>query len=141
MNEEKDIQTDFQFAGFVASLATGAFQHMGKIANPLSGKVERDLLAAKATIDVLVMLQQKTKGNLSVEEKKLLDNYVTNLQLNYIEESGKEDVSATPEKKEQEPEKEKTDEKKDTPEEEGDSKVKWSKTYEEEDRKKKEEKK
>ncbi|MFC1643670.1 DUF1844 domain-containing protein [Chlamydiota bacterium] len=80
-------QTDIQFAGLIASLATGAFQHLGKVANQMTGKVERNLEAAKATIDLLVVLQKKTQGNLSNEEEQLLNNYITNLQLNYVDES------------------------------------------------------
>lgn len=111
MAEEKEKkqegfdQNDLRFATFVASLATGAFQHLGKIANPFTGKIERDLQAAKATIDMLVMLKEKTKGNLSPDEQKLIDGYITNLQLNYLEESKKEPQKAEEKKEEKKEEK------------------------------------
>lgn len=132
----QDRETDLQFAGFIASLAAGAFQHLGKIANPVTGKIERDLQAAKATIDLLSILKKKTQGNLSREEEKLLDSYVTNLQLNYVEESNKKEEEPRPEpekKEESDQKKEKTGPVEDTSEVKDQSKVKWSKTYSEEE--------
>lgn len=75
-----------QFIGFVSLLANSAMQQMGKLVNPLTGKTERNLDGAKATIDMIKMLQAKTKGNLSKEEQQVLDSSLSNLQLNYVDE-------------------------------------------------------
>ncbi|MBI1884003.1 MAG: DUF1844 domain-containing protein [Chlamydiae bacterium] len=94
MLEENVKQSEMLFMGLVAMLAQGAMQHLGKMADPLTGKVEKNLEAAKATIDLLSVIKQKTKGNLSPEEERALDAFLTNLQLNYVEES-----SSTPSEK------------------------------------------
>ena len=82
----------------IFSLAQTAMAQMGKLAHPATGKVERDLDGAKVSIDLLIMLRDKTKGNLTPEEEKLLTGTLTDLELNYADESGKEEP---PEKKEQ----------------------------------------
>lgn len=84
-----------QFIGFVSLLANSAMQQLGKLANPLTGKAERNLDGAKATIDMIRMLQAKTKGNLSPDEQQVLESSVANLQLNYVDElSRKEEPAA-----------------------------------------------
>ncbi len=80
-----------QFIGFVSLLANSAMQQMGKLVNPLTGKTERNLDGAKATIDMIKMLQAKTKGNLSKEEQQVLDSSLSNLQLNYVDELKRKD--------------------------------------------------
>jgi hypothetical protein len=80
----------------ILMLHAGAMQHLGKIKNPLSDAVERDLQAAQGMIDLLEMLRVKTKGNLRAEEQKMLDQVLQELRLNYIDELGKEPA---PEKK------------------------------------------
>jgi len=89
MNENaKDVNVNF--FQLVVSLQAGAMQQMGKVISPVSGKVERDLELAKATIDMLTMLDKKTKGNLSDDEEKLLGHVLYELRLNYVEESKKD---------------------------------------------------
>jgi uncharacterized membrane protein len=75
------------FLSIMYSFHAAAMQQMGKIANPLTGKVERDLTGARGTIDVLLMFQKKTEGNLTDRERRVLNNLVTELQLNYVDES------------------------------------------------------
>ena len=82
---------DTNFFQLVFTLQAGAMQQMGKVASPLSGKVERDLNLAKATIDMLDMLQRKTEGNLSDDEKKLLEHVLYELRINYVDEVKKGD--------------------------------------------------
>ena len=74
-----------QFQGLVVSLAAAAMQHLGKTLNPLTQKIEKNLEAAQATIDMLDMLEAKTKGNLSEDEAKLLKHILSDLKLNYVE--------------------------------------------------------
>lgn len=80
-----------QFMGFVGLLTNSAMQQLGKLVNPLTGKVERNLEGAKATIDMVKMLQVKTRGNLSREEQQLLDASLSSLQLNYVDELKRKD--------------------------------------------------
>jgi hypothetical protein len=74
------------FVGLVASLQMSAWMAMGKIVNPMTQKVERDLEQAKETIDLLGMLEEKTRGNLHTDEARLLERILYELRLNYVEE-------------------------------------------------------
>jgi len=86
-NQELDL--DMNFYQLVLSLQAAAWQQMGKVSSPLTGKMERNLEQAKASIDLLEMLQRKTEGNLSSEEKKLLDHVLYELRMNYVDEAKK----------------------------------------------------
>jgi hypothetical protein len=59
---------------------------LGKIMNPVTGKIEKNIEAAQATIELLRMLKEKTKGNLSGDEDSVLSEAIANLQLNYADE-------------------------------------------------------
>ncbi|RKY70105.1 MAG: hypothetical protein DRP97_04285 [Candidatus Latescibacterota bacterium] len=82
MNEMLFMQVIMMFQG-------AAMQQMGKLANPVSGKVERDLDQAKMSIDILGMLKEKTKGNVSDNEAKFLDHVLYELRINYVDEVNK----------------------------------------------------
>jgi hypothetical protein len=73
------------FTTFVLSLGQSAVLHLGEAEHPGSGKVEKDLPMAKHTIDLLSMLQDKTKGNLTAHEEKLLESVLYDLRLRYVE--------------------------------------------------------
>jgi Domain of unknown function (DUF1844) len=62
---------------------------MGKIKNPMTDAVERNLEAAQNSIDILDMLRVKMKGNLSQEESRLLTQVLAELRLNYVDEAAK----------------------------------------------------
>ncbi|HCJ66410.1 MAG TPA: DUF1844 domain-containing protein [Elusimicrobia bacterium] len=81
-----DEESNSYFTGLIFSLSTLVLQQLGKIANPLSSKIERNLEQAKTTIDMLLMLKEKTKGNLTEKEEKILNNILADLQLNYVDE-------------------------------------------------------
>ncbi len=87
-DSEKNINP--LFLQLVLSLQSAAWYQLGKTVSPISGKIERDLDQAKATIDLLAMLQEKTAGNLGNEEKQILDNTVYTLQMNYVDELEKD---------------------------------------------------
>jgi hypothetical protein len=72
------------FGTFVLSLGSSAIMHLGEFEHPQSGKVEKDLGMAKHTIDLLSMLQEKTRGNLSAQEDKLLESLLYDLRLRYV---------------------------------------------------------
>ena len=100
----QDEKYDIQFYQLILSMQSAAWYQLGKVASPFSGKIERDLQQAKHSIDMLEMIQRKTKGNLSDEEHKLLDHVLYELRLNYVEEVKKPDTeqqkeaeAATPE--------------------------------------------
>jgi hypothetical protein len=59
---------------------------MGKIMNPITQKTERDLPQARALIDLLAELEEKTRGNLEDDERRLLQKSLTELRLNYLDE-------------------------------------------------------
>ncbi len=95
MAEESGFDKDEAiFLSIMYSFHAAAMQQMGKIANPLTGKVERDLDAARGTIDVFAMFQKKTDGNLSDREHRILTNLITELQLNYVDETKREPAAA-----------------------------------------------
>ena len=85
---------DLHFYQLVISLHGAAMQQMGKIVSPITGKIERDLMQAKGSIDLLEMLKKKTEGNLTEEETKMLDHVLFELRMNYIEESKKPDSAS-----------------------------------------------
>jgi len=89
------------FVFVVSFFANWGWQTLGKVPNPATGKEDKNLGMAKQVVDILEMLQEKTKGNLNEQETKVLNTTIAELQLNYVEEAKKE-------KKEKE-EKEKTD--------------------------------
>lgn len=73
------------FDQLVLSLAAAAMQHLGKTLNPITRKVEKNLTAAQATIDMLDMLEAKTRGNLTDSESRLLKGLLADLKLNYVQ--------------------------------------------------------
>lgn len=84
MQEEKNEIN--LFIALITSLASTCWMQLGKVPNPISNKTEKDLENAKFTIDLLRTLRDKTKGNLSDEEEKLLLSVITDLELNYADE-------------------------------------------------------
>ena len=76
---------EIDFSTFVISLSTQALMHLGEIASPLTGKVETDILVAKQMIDILGMLQEKTKGNLNSGEERLMEDILFDLRMKYVE--------------------------------------------------------
>src|SRR5512144_1549083 len=74
------------FIGFVISLASTAAVHFGDVENPVSGaKGEPDLPAAKQMIDILSLLEQKTKGNLTAEERTVLEQVLYELRMRFVQ--------------------------------------------------------
>lgn len=74
------------FMYLVSSFELAAMQAMGKLKNPITDKIERELSQAQFSIDVLDMLKEKTKGNLSEYEEKFIDNTLGQLKLNFVDE-------------------------------------------------------
>ena len=74
------------FTVFISSLGMQAMIAMGKLDNPMTKKREKSYDQARFLIDTLVVIQEKTKGNLDQEEDKALQEYLFNLRMMYVEE-------------------------------------------------------
>jgi hypothetical protein len=72
------------FHTFVLSLGSSALLHLGELEHPEAGPPQKDLPLAKHTIDILAMLQEKTKGNLTAAEEKLMESLLYDLRLRYV---------------------------------------------------------
>ncbi|PKM99181.1 MAG: DUF1844 domain-containing protein [Elusimicrobia bacterium HGW-Elusimicrobia-2] len=80
---------DSEFFALVLMFQQSVMLHLGKMSNPSTGKAERNLVQAKMSVDILEMLNKKTKGNLDKEEEKFLANVLADAQLNYASEAAK----------------------------------------------------
>lgn len=72
------------FTTFVMSLNASALLHLGVVADPATGAKHRNLPLAKQTIDILGMLEEKTKGNLTEDEARLLGNLLHDLRMRFV---------------------------------------------------------
>jgi hypothetical protein len=86
MTDKKTIDNEstITFGTFIASLATQALMQLGQVPAPKGVDLPKDRGAAKQTIDLLSMLKDKTKGNLSAEEDRMLDELLHNLRLHFV---------------------------------------------------------
>lgn len=75
------------FNTFIIGLASTALIHLGETANPETGFTERNLELARQSLDLLSMLREKTRGNLTEEEEKLFTTILTDLRLRFVEAS------------------------------------------------------
>jgi Domain of unknown function (DUF1844) len=96
MEQDKNIQL---FMYIISTFELAAMQAMGKLKSPLTDKVERNLEQAQFSIDVLDMLKERTKGNLSEYESKFLENTLGQLKLNFLDEKQKDSSADGQEKK------------------------------------------
>jgi Domain of unknown function (DUF1844) len=72
------------FHTFVLSLGSSALLHLGELEHPEGGPAEKDLPLAKHTIDILSMLEEKTRGNLTSAEERLMQSLLYDLRLRYV---------------------------------------------------------
>lgn len=80
---------ELSFAAFVLSLATTAAIHFGDLADPMTGeKSQPNLEGAAQMIEILSLLEQKTRGNLTAEERQMLEQVLYELRLQFVEASG-----------------------------------------------------
>lgn len=80
---------EINFATFVFSLSHSSMLHLGELEHPVTKKIEKNLPMAKQTIDILTMLKEKTKGNLTKEEEALIENILYDLRMRYVKEVSK----------------------------------------------------
>ena len=88
------MDNDQLFITLVSSLSSQAWIQMGKLKNPVSDKIEKNLEAASMSIDMLAMIQEKTKNNLNDYESKLLEQSVNDLKMNFVFEKNQSDESS-----------------------------------------------
>ena len=83
------------FMGFVLSLASTAAIHFGDIPDPITGqRAEVNLDGAAQMIEILALLDQKTRGNLTAEERQILEQVLYELRLRFVQASGVSQTSA-----------------------------------------------
>ena len=78
---------DVTFTSFFMALNSSALYHLGELADPSTGKRQKDMLLAKHTIDTMAMLQAKTCGNLTKEEMELVENSLYDLKMRFVKAS------------------------------------------------------
>lgn len=83
MNE----QAPALFSNFVMGLASAALIELGVVEDPQSHKKRKNIELARQHIDMLEMLKQKTQGNLSPEESKLMESVLTDLKIQFVKDS------------------------------------------------------
>ncbi|HKB75619.1 MAG TPA: DUF1844 domain-containing protein [Myxococcales bacterium] len=85
------------FNALVLSLGSSALIHLGEAPDPVSGKTqEPDLPLAQQSIDLLALLQEKTRGNLSDEEARFLDALLYDLRVRYVAAAGRGEKHPAP---------------------------------------------
>jgi len=77
------------FTAFVVSLASTAAIHLGDLADPATGQtLEPNLEGAAQMIEILALLEEKTRGNLTAEERQVLEQILYELRMRFVEASG-----------------------------------------------------
>jgi hypothetical protein len=84
--DSADQPRELTFSSFVIGLASQAFVFLGAMPDPQSGDVRRDLPQAKALIDILSMLSEKTVGNLDEHEARMMEEMLYELRIHYVKE-------------------------------------------------------
>ena len=79
------VEPQLDFFNYIASLGFQTMIFLGEMPNPITNQVEKNLKQAKFLIDTLIILRDKTKGNLSKEEDDLLNGSIYELQLRYVD--------------------------------------------------------
>ena len=82
--EQDAVLPEINFVNFLFSISTSALIQMGEIEDPVSQQTVKNLPLAKQTIDLIGMLKEKTKGNLTPDEAKLMENILFDLRMRYV---------------------------------------------------------
>jgi len=78
------VMPEVTFPAFIMSLNTSVLYHLGEIADPVTGKSQIDFGLARHGIDTLVLLQEKTKGNLSSDEEGMLKGILYDVKMRFV---------------------------------------------------------
>ncbi len=84
-SDPKSPLPKIDFSSFILSLYSSGLVHLGKVEDPSTGKTGVNLDLARHTIDMIAMLEEKTRGNLNTEEQNLLKALLSEIRLNYVE--------------------------------------------------------
>ena len=98
--EQKTPEFNTHLIQLIWGMQSTAWMALGKQMNPMTGKVEVNLDMARDSIDTLLMLREKTKGNLTEAEQAFLQNAMQDLELNFIDVKNKEENKQKEEQKE-----------------------------------------
>ena len=90
VSSKKSDLPAINFSTFIFSLNSSALVHLGAIADPITGSMHKELTIAKQTIDILAMLKEKTKGNLTDDEDKLLSHILHDLRIKFVQEKSRQ---------------------------------------------------
>ncbi|MDB5033238.1 MAG: hypothetical protein JWQ98_479 [Chlorobi bacterium] len=94
--ETPSEKSSMMFASMVMMFNSQAMMAMGKLANPMTGKVDRELQGAQFMIDLLAMIEERTSGNLTDEESRMLTTALRDLRLNYVAEVNRDKNPSSP---------------------------------------------
>lgn len=86
LDQFEDLDVPADFGSFIVSLGTNCMINLGRVEHPETGGTEKDLTAARHTIEILEMLQEKTAGNLDNEEQKLIESLLYDLRSAFVAE-------------------------------------------------------
>ena len=81
---------DQMFLELLYIFHASAMQAMGKIKHPMTGKTEKNMEQARHAVDMLEMIKEKTNGNLNEELNRALDTFLSEMRLNYVEETNRD---------------------------------------------------
>lgn len=84
ISSEPKVLPEISFTNFILSLSTSALIQLGEVEDPFTQKLAKKLPLAKQTIDLIGMLKDKTKGNLSPEEEKVIEYILYDLRMKYV---------------------------------------------------------
>ena len=84
-HQSSEPPPELTFAAFLWILSEQALAALGEIPDPMSGKVTHDLVLAQQMIDIIIMLRDKTRGNLDAHEQAMLKEILSGLQMKYVE--------------------------------------------------------
>jgi hypothetical protein len=82
--KQEAVLPEINFINFLFSISTSALIQLGEIEDPMSQQAVKNLPLAKQTIDLIGMLKEKTKGNLTPDEAKLIENILFDLRMRYV---------------------------------------------------------
>jgi len=82
--EQEAVLPEINFINFLFSISTSALIQLGEIEDPVSQQIAKNLPLAKQTIDLIGMLKEKTEGNLTPDEAKLIENILYDLRMRYV---------------------------------------------------------
>ena len=89
-NDGKGRMPEVTFSTFILSLASSTLVQLGEVPDPATGKtIAADPLTARHSIDILDMLREKTKGNLTEQESQMLESMLYELRMKYVMKCGK----------------------------------------------------